>query len=71
MKHSPTLTRMARRAMRPQLRFNARGSVSLHASPNADEPLAKLDFDWNIAGALIRALAIVGAILAFLELLDD
>lgn len=68
---NPAFTRLSRRMRRPQLRFQAKGSLSLHASPTSDEPLAKLDFDWNLAGALIRALAMVSVIAALFAILDD
>ena len=68
------LARRARRYLnnsRPELRFRAEGEIGIYPNKNAEEHLLKLNFDQNLATPLLKAAAVVLAIVALAELLDD
>lgn len=68
------LVRRARRLVntsRPELRLRAEGEVGIYPAKGAAEPLVNLKFDQNIATPLLKAAAVVLAVVALAELLDD
>ncbi|MBQ8397483.1 MAG: hypothetical protein IJX53_04705 [Clostridia bacterium] len=71
------LTVLARRARRlinssrPELRIRAEGEVGIYPEKGADTPLVNLKFDQNIATPLLKAAAVVLAVVAIADLLDD
>lgn len=56
---------------RPELRLRAEGELGIYPAKDAAEPWLNLHFDQNIATPLLKAAAVVLAIVALAELLDD
>lgn len=71
------LTVLARRARRlintsrPELRVRAEGEIGIYPAKGAEQPLVNLKFDQNIAAPLLKAAAVVLAVVAIASLLDD
>lgn len=68
------LARRARRLLdrsRPELRIRAEGEIGLYPRKGAEEALINLRFDQNIAAPLLKAAAVVLAVVALADLLDD
>ena len=55
----------------PTLRFRAAGELGLYPNRDTDAHIIKLNFDQNLAAPLCGAVAVVLAIVALADLLDD
>lgn len=71
------LTILARRAKRlvreskPELRIRAEGAIGIYPEKGAETPILNLKFDQNLATPLLKAAAVVLAVVAIADLLDD
>lgn len=70
---TPIICRAKRfvRDFKPELRIKAQGEIGLYADSAAAEPKVNLKLDQNYALPLLKAVAIVAAIVAIVELCDD
>ena len=70
---TPIIRRVKRfvRNFKPELRVRTQGEIGLFADSAAAEPKVNLKLDQNYALPLLKAIAIVAAIIAIVELCDD
>ena len=70
---TPVICRVRRfvRNFKPELRVRAQGAIGISADSTAAEPKVNLKLDQNYALPLLKAVAIVAAIVAIVELCDD
>ena len=70
---TPIICRAKRfvRDFKPELRIKTRGEIGIYADSTAAEPKINLKLDQNYALPLLKAAAIVVAIVAIVELCDD
>ena len=69
----PVICRAKRfaRDFKPELRVRAEGTAGIYADKNADKPCISLKLDQDFAVPLLKAVAVVLAVVALVELLDD
>ena len=69
----PALCRVKRfvRNAKPELRVRAEGEVGLYPEKGAEKSFFTLKFDQDIAVSLLKATAVVLAVVAIADLLDD
>ena len=70
---TPIICRAKRfvRDFKPELRVRTQGEIGIYADSSAAEPKVNLKLDQNYALPLLKAIAIVAAIVAIVELCDD
>ena len=70
---TPIIRRVKRfvRNFKPELRVRTQGEIGLYADSTAAEPKVNLKLDQDYALPLLKAVAIVAAIIALVELCDD
>lgn len=59
------------RDFKPELRVRAEGTAGIYADKDADKPCVSLTLDQDFAVPLLKAIAVVLAIIAVVELFDD
>jgi len=70
---TPVICRIKRfvRGSKPELRVRAEGEVGLYAEKGSAKPALALKFDQDLAMPLLKAAAVVLALIAVVNLLDD